>query len=353
MAVCPFFNSLEILRTVMVTLTLSIVEIVVLMLGAIILGITIHFFITSHRNLKTSLEDPRKKEQNLNEWKLKYFNDVEVKERELLSLRKQLQETEENNKIDSIEAEEMRKENRKLNQENELLKKTASQQPAPAEKTSYFEQLKLTQSGLMEHNEKINQLLSHIDMLKETEQKQKQLLQDNEELYNQIEDLQAMLAEKDKEINSIRQKASLSREVTSMLDNAYAEFNGLQEKIQKLESQVNASRNMNLDHEELKEEHYKMAKDFEEQRLRLGATSTENHELQLELRETEDKLREANFQRQQLQKRVAFLEELNNDLQMVSDSNKRLEGQIRRIGELESMLNMVSEERDQLIRKQH
>ena len=67
--------------------------------------------------------------------------------------------------------------------------------------------------------------------------------------------------------------------------------------------------------------------------------------------ELEDKLREATFQKQQLQKRSAYLEELNTDLQVVSDANKKLEAQLRRVGELESMLNVVAEERDQLMRK--
>ena len=66
----------------------------------------------------------------------------------------------------------------------------------------------------------------------------------------------------------------------------------------------------------------------------------------------EDKLREANFQRQQLQKRVSYLEELNNDLHVVSDTNKKLESQLKRMGELESFINVVSEERDDLLRRQ-
>ena len=37
---------------------------------------------------------------------------------------------------------------------------------------------------------------------------------------------------------------------------------------------------------------------------------------------------------------------------MIADANKKLEVQIRQIGELESMLNVVSEERDNLSRKQ-
>jgi hypothetical protein len=43
---------------------------------------------------------------------------------------------------------------------------------------------------------------------------------------------------------------------------------------------------------------------------------------------------------------------MNNDMQTVAEANKKLEGQLKRIGELESMLNMVSEERDELARKQ-
>ena len=39
-------------------------------------------------------------------------------------------------------------------------------------------------------------------------------------------------------------------------------------------------------------------------------------------------------------------------MQAISDANRRLEGEIKRIGELESKLNMVAEERDELARKQ-
>jgi hypothetical protein len=74
--------------------------------------------------------------------------------------------------------------------------------------------------------------------------------------------------------------------------------------------------------------------------------------LQIELSKVEDKLSESNQQRQQLQKKVAYLEELNNDLHQMTDANKKLEGQIKRLGELESKLNIVAEERDRLREKQ-
>jgi hypothetical protein len=78
----------------------------------------------------------------------------------------------------------------------------------------------------------------------------------------------------------------------------------------------------------------------------------ENRNLQQEIAENSEKLREANFQRQQLQKRVAYLEELNQDLQTVADANRKLESQLKRIGELESLLNVMAEERDELAKKQ-
>lgn len=337
----------------MPNLTLSILDIILLVFFAIVLGITIHFFITSRRSLKSTITAPKKNEQDLNEWKMKYFNDVEIKDKELGTLRQQLEEAEENSKIYLIEAEESKKQAKKLQQELEAARKAAPQlsQGSHGDKTDYYEQLRQAQNSLIEHNEKINQLLSNIDIIKETEEKQKEILKDNEELYQQIEDLRSMLSQKEQEINATRQKAHLSKEMTSMLDSAYLEFNTLQEKIQKLESQVNSSRNINLEYEELKEEHIKMSRDFEEQRNKLNALSSENRELQSLLAETEDKFKDAHFHRQQLQKRVSYLEELNNDLQAVSDANKRLESQIKRIGELESMLNVVAEERDKLMRK--
>lgn len=334
----------------MASLSLSIVEIIVLMLGAIILGITIHFFVVSRRSMKSSPMEAEKISKTLEEWKLRYFNDTEIRDKELTQLRKRLEEAEENNNINVIEAEETKKLNKKLQAELDSLRKTAP--TAEKEKPDYIEQLRNAQSSLMEHNEKINQLLGQIDIVKETEEKQQEILKVNEELYSQVDELKFLLSQKEKEISNTRHKEHLTNEMTSMIDSAYNEFNVLQDKIQKLESQVNTSKRLNLEYEDLKETHYRISQDFEEQKRKYSAAVTENKQLLEELTETEDKLKEANFQRQQLQKRVAYLEELNNDMQAVADANKKLEHQLKRVGELESMLNMVAEERDELARKQ-
>jgi chromosome segregation ATPase len=331
----------------MATLSLSIIEIIVLMLGAIILGITIHYLISSRRSLVAAPDEKDKLSKNLEEWKLRYFNDTELRDKELALLRRQLEDSEENNNINAIEAEETKKMNKKLQAEIELLKKTTPVVEKEL-KPDYIVQLKQAQSSLLEHNEKITQLLGQIDFVKETEEKQQEILKVNEQLSTEVDDLRSILSEKEKEINNTRQKQKITNEMSSMIDSAYNEFNVLQEKMQKLESQVNSSRKTSLEYEELKENHYRLTKDLEESRKKYNTINTDYKQVLEEMTETEDKLKEANFQRQQLQKRVAYLEELNNDMLVVSEANKKLESQLKRVAELESMLNVVAGERDEL-----
>jgi len=329
------------------TLNLNIVDIIILFFVAILLGVVIHFFITSRRSLKGSPIETEKIKKNVEDWKLKYFNEVEVKEKELSEVKSRLSQAEENNHIYKMESEELRKQQKRMQSDLELTHKTES----PENKPNYIEQLKIAQAGLLEHNEKINQLLENIEAVRENEEKQKLMEEENEELMNQVKELKYLNTQKEAEIHNIKQKENLTKEMTSMLDSAYSEFNTLQSKIQKLETQVSSGRMMNLEYEDLKEAYYKISREQEEHKAKLQALTVENQQLTLQLNEAEDKFRESNFQRQQLQKRVGYLEELNSDLQMVADANKKLEHQLRRIGELESMLNVVAEE-NQLLKRQ-
>lgn len=437
----------------MPTLQLSVIEVIILMLGAITLGITIHFFLISRKSLKEVTSDTTGKlHKELEVWKLKYFNDTEQRDKELEDLRyklsvasdstddisieieelqvknkklqteldtlrkggavaggtdiaelqRRLEEAEENYEIYSIEAEEQRAQNKKLQAEIEALKKqtpvaqpkeseqskkriqeaeetarlyaeeaedlrivnkklmaeiellrAAGAHPAPVagEKPDYMEQLRRAQSSLMEHNEKINQLLGQIELVKETEEKQQEIVKINEELTAQIEDLRYKLSQKEKEVSNSRQKEHLTTEMNAMLDSAYNEFNILQSKMQKLEAQVAASRKLNMEFEMMKETYEKLSRDHEDQKQKYAANAEENRQLKTTLASVEEQLRDAEFQRQQLQKRVLYLEELNTDMQVMVDANKKLESQLKRIGELESMLNVIAEERDQLMQR--
>lgn len=331
-------------------LSLSVVEIIVLMLGAITLGVTIHFFISSRRSFTASVLNVQgaKSTTELTEWKLRYFNDTEDRDKLIIELKQKLADAEENAGIFSIEAEEMRKLNKKLKAEIEEgvhLKETSN-------KNFYTEQLRQAQKDLLEHNAKINQLLSQIEIVKESEEQQQQVIKLNEELSEKVSELEQKILEKEEEMKEIRRKEHLTAEVSSIIDTAYTDFNTLQDKIKKLEAQANSSMHLSLDFEDLKEEHYKLTADMDELKHKWNAAVAENRELRSNLEETEDKLKEANFQRQQLQKRVAYLEGVDSDLQTIAEVNKKLEGQMKKIGELESMLNIVAEERDILARRQ-
>ncbi|MBK5273316.1 MAG: hypothetical protein JJE22_20115, partial [Bacteroidia bacterium] len=255
----------------MPSLTLSLMEIIVLMLGAIILGITIHFFIVSRRSLNNSSDHSNKISKSLDEWKLKYFNEIEVRGKELFDLKQRLENSEEDNTINTIEAEEMRSENKKLRVEIESLRNSppvaAVSAAATGEKPDYIDQLRQAQSSLMDHNEKINQLLGQIEIVKETEEKQQEIQRNNEQLVIQINELKSLLSQKENEVNNIRQKEHLTNEMTSMLDNAYNEFNVLQGKIQKLESDLSSTKMVNMDYEDMKEAHYKLGREFEDIKL--------------------------------------------------------------------------------------
>lgn len=329
------------------TLNLSIVELAVLFFCAVTLGVVIHFFIVSRRNLNASPVEADKMRRNVDEWKLKYFNDIEVKDKEISELKSRLSETEENSNIYKIEVEELQRQQKRMQAELDLVQKTE-----PAEiKPNYIEQLRVAQAGLLEHNKKINQLLDNIEVVKENEERQRLMEEENEELTTEIKELKYLLGQKESEIHNIRQKENLTKEMTSMLDSAYSEFNTLQSKIQKLETQLSSSKLVSLEYEDLKETYQKTSREHDDYKAKVHALTSENQQLTMKLNEAEDKFRETNFQRQQLQKRVGYLEELNADLQVVADGNKKLEHQLRRIGELESMLNVVSEE-NQILKRQ-
>lgn len=329
-------------------LSLSVFEIVLLLFTAIVLGITIHFFITSRRSLRSSPIEIDKMNKSLEEWKRKYFNDLEAKERERAILKQQLVEMVERNEVNAIELEELQIKNQRLNAEMAEVRKTFPQ----GEKTDYLQQLLEAKSGLTAHNEKVAQLLKQIDTIKDVEEEHQVAARQNKELESEIQELKNLLNNQAKELNTLRQKDQLAGQMSSLLENANAEFRLLQSKIQKLEKEMSLSGIGNVELEDMREAHHKLNKEFEEQRQKLHNSIMENQQLKAQLFETEDKLKEANFERQQLQKKVSFFEELNNDLQTLAESNKKLEIQLKRMAELESMLNVISQEREGLIRKQ-
>jgi chromosome segregation ATPase len=190
-------------------------------------------------------------------------------------------------------------------------------------------------------------------MLKEREEKQRQILRDNEELAAEINKVKSELANKESEIGTMKQKEHLTREMASMLDAAYGELNSLQQTIRQLEVKLTDSKMASLEYEDIKDEYSRLSADMENYRSKASALAAENQVLQQELTAMRDKFKESDFHRHQLQKRILHLGELNTDLQKVADANKKLESQMKQIGKIENMLNTIAEERDRFPHHHH
>ena len=314
---------------------ISLLEIIIFQVGAIVLGFAIHFFITSKKNIKVEEQPDVNTISEADEWRLKYYEELDMQEKRQEKMKQEIAEARENEQQLENELMEMRAETRKLLQEQ-------ASRPPETPTLDYLEQLKHAQNNLLEHNYRISRLLEQIDLLKDAEQKHLDALRVNEGLHAQLRELRKAVNDKETEIKQIRHQQSLSKEMHDRLDKAYGEFNYLQEKIQKVETHLVHPQNRNFEFDELQQTYFKLTKDFDEQKLKYLSMMEENQRLTRLLADAEDKLRESNFQRQQLMKKVSFLEELNNDLQQVAEHNKKLENQLRRIGEIEAMLARVS-----------
>jgi myosin heavy subunit len=345
-------------------LTMGLPEIIICELGALILGFTIHFFWKSRKHLR--IEDPSQSagiSENDN-WKLKYYNDMDMQERAQQQLRDRLTQAQETEQILTIELEESRKEMEDLHTELEVARAqleetelklaaaTPVEEEAPVVETSaesqpdrtndYLYQLRLHQERLIEHNNSIHHLLEQTRLMEESERKNQDLLRQNDELSEQIRTSGQLLVEKESEISHLRHHQKLSEEMGQRLDKVYEDYNTLQEKLLKLQTYLTQPYNRGTDYDELKEAYFKMGKEHDEMKLRYISLREENQRINRILVDTEEKLKESNFQRLQFQKRSAFLEELNHDLQEISEHNKKIESQLRRVSDMESLLAKIT-----------
>jgi len=340
-------------------LTMGLPEIIICELGALVLGFTIHFFWNARKGLRISEHLPAAGISENDNWKLKYYNDMDMQERSQQQLRDRLNELLENEQVFSVELEERRKEIEEQQLEIEKLHKEldlAAYRPAPVEvaapaipvpaslspASDYLSQLRNAQEKLVEHNTNIGRLLQQIELLGESEKKNQDLQLHNEQLLGQLRESGQLLAEKENEISYLRHQQKLAEEMSLRLDKAYEEYNGLQEKLLKLQTYLTQPVNKSADHEEIKEAYYKLSKEHDEMKLRQISIREENSRMSRILADTEEKLKESNFQRQQFQKRAAFLEELNRDLQEISEHNKKIEGQLRRVSDMEALLAKIT-----------
>jgi DNA repair exonuclease SbcCD ATPase subunit len=298
---------------------LTIIEVIVLLAGAVILGITVHFVIVSRRSLKKYIQPevkPRKEKKPL----------IEEKQRDLCYVEERLPQ---------------------IKQRQQQFAPEIVQAAEPS-KDHLIHSLRQT---VAQQQKLLNGFLKQIDELDDNGKEELKL--ENEDLRREIRSLESLVDKKQAENQRLEQQVSTAQSMVARIDEVVLEFEQLQSRMKELEVQAGRANSLEIELEEARETYESVHKDLYKKQEKLEQVISENQDLKNQVHETEDKLSEANRQRQQLFKKVQFLQDLNEDLHNMSDANKKLQNELRRIGELESMLNMIAEERDQLLRKQN
>lgn len=209
---------------------------------------------------------------------------------------------------------------------------------APGDLDEMKEMLVRQQKELSRALEKINEV-------------QKAPRTDDNNWEKRVMELQLTIEKRETEIRALRQQTELAREMQSHFEELQNEVDFLQEKLAKLEQQAWQANELSIKLESMEQTQLHLEKELLRKEDKLRELTSENQRINNQFNTTEDKLQESNMMRQQLQKKIQFLEEMNNDMKQVSETNRRLQTEIRRIGELESMLNLIMEERDELLRQ--
>ena len=336
--------------SIFLAIQISVLEIVMFQIGALVLGFVIHYFWNMRNGSQFDQDiDVEKYEKEAHDWRMKYYNVLEQQKESGEHLSKDLLQARENEQLLVDEIEELKELIQELKQRPQevIVQSSSVVAAADVSPAEYLAQLKSAQDHLLQHNQNISKLLNQVDLLEKVEQKHQDTLQQNQYLSEQLQLLRRSLTEKEGELNTIRQQTVLTQEMKNRLETAYDEFNEIQSKLMKVEQQLASPQTHSLHNDELEEANHMLSVELNDMRTRQRDLVEENSRLSQHITEMESKLKESNMQRQQLSKRNEFLEELNKDLQQVSDHNKKLESQLSRLSEIEAMLARISSNQNQ------
>lgn len=261
-------------------------------ISAAILGLAIYYFIRSRRSLKNII---------LSQRKLSMIPDYDLEELEFA--------------------------NRKS--ENSILQKNTARPvqkniPELVTAESSSEPIHNLKDSIIQQRNVLENLLNKVQEIEEKKIADKDEKAEREELSEKIELLEWKLKEKDQELMRLKQQETVSKNTEAKLEEVYKEFNSLQSKITQLETQAGRTASVEMELIRSKDEYEQLKKDMAKRTLKIDELIAENQKKHQQVCEAEDKL---------------------------ANLNRKLHTEMRRIGELESMLHMVSEERDNLLQK--
>jgi len=203
---------------------------------------------------------------------------------------------------------------------------------------------------LTQQQELSQQLLSQVEQLQMPPAVQKNQLA--HEAKHRVSELEILLEEKEEEIRQLQAQQRLAdNKVGAKLEQVQQDLHYMQDRMKALEQQAAQASRLAVELQESQDAYQQLSSELTRKNEMLQQVSQENTHLQQLLAQAENKLQDAKAQCQELFKKVQLLEATHAEWQNLSDTNKKLQTELRRISELESMLNMIIEERNQLLRK--
>lgn len=148
-----------------------------------------------------------------------------------------------------------------------------------------------------------------------------------------------------KNIRQLEQRSELAESLMLRLDEKQKELFHLQSRYHKLENRMEDVNYISLELEEAKMTIDQLNKDKEKREHKLTGLMTENEELRDEIFHLRKDLSEAVAEKQKLLKKISLMQDMESEWQVMAEKNHQLQSKVRRIGELESLLSLMKEEK--------
>lgn len=229
----------------LVSISLSVPEIVFFQAAALIVGFVAHY-LWSIRNgdIESEEIEYRKLQDEIAHWRRKFYEASDSLKENSGDLQKQLQQAQQQANDLRAELEELQLLNHEL-----LSRSRSASSEAPAYKAAvetetsepvntqgYALQLKQAQEFLSSHNQAIENLLNQLEAIESARSSYEQALAENEALSLQVYRLQQQLEQQQTENQQLQQRTRIAGELQQQLQQTYHELHALQEKIKYLEA---------------------------------------------------------------------------------------------------------------------
>lgn len=148
-----------------------------------------------------------------------------------------------------------------------------------------------------------------------------------------------------KNLRQLQQRSELAESLMLRLDEKQKELFHLQSRYNKLEARMEDINYVSMELEEAKAMIDQLLKEKDKREHKLTAVTNENEELRDEIFNLRKDLSEVVAEKQQLSKKMSLMQDLESEWQVMAEKNHQLQSKVRRIGELESLLSLMKEEK--------